>query len=90
MEVWYSRTMDVYLTRHARNRMRLYDITVEEVQRVLANPERVLGGAFERQHAWKRRAHGSWLRVTFKDEGTRRVVITVTPKRHLAGGPHAY
>ena len=82
--------MEVYFTRHARNRMRLYEITEEDVRAALADPEQVTAGAFERQHAWKRRAQGSWVRVTFKDEGIRRVVITVTPKRESPGGSHAH
>jgi len=82
--------MEVFFTRHARNRMRLYEIAEEDVRTALADPAEVTVGAFGRQHAWKRRAQGSWLRVTFKDEGIRRVVITVTPKREVTGGRHAH
>ena len=82
--------MEVYLTRHARNRMRLYDIPLEEVEALLEHPDQVTVGAFGRQHVWKRREPGGWLRVIFKDEGVRRMVITVTPKRQfLQGGRHA-
>ena len=82
--------MEVYVTRHARNRMRLYEIAEEEMRAALADHEQVTAGAFGRQHAWKPRVHGGWLRVTFKDEGIRRVVITVTPKREFTGGRHAH
>jgi len=78
--------MGVHITRHARNRMRLYEVTEDGVRAALTNPEQVIAGAFGAQQAWKRGAQGTWLRVTFKDEGTRRVVITVTPKRLGPGG----
>lgn len=78
------------MTRHARNRMRLYDIALEEVEAALKDPEQVTAGAFGRRHAWKPAVQGGWLRVTFTDEGSRRVVITVTPKRHEPGGRDAH
>jgi plasmid stabilization system protein ParE len=34
--------------------------------------------------------HGQWLRVTFRDEAERRIVITVTPKQKFAGGANAH
>ena len=82
--------MEVYLTRHARNRMRLYAIEHGEVEETVVRPEHVVLGEFGRQHAWKRRAQGAWLRVTFKDEAHRRIVITVTPKLEAPGGHHAH
>ena len=80
--------MEVYLTRHARNRMRLYRVAAEDVEEAMSHPEQVQAGAFGAQHAWKR-FRDRWLRVTFKDEGPRRIVLTVTPTRHGPGGPHA-
>ncbi len=82
--------MELYFTRHARNRMRLYEISQEEVREVLDHSEEVTAGAFGRQHAWKRGVHGRWLRVTFRDEPARRIVITVTPKQKFAGGANAH
>lgn len=79
------------MTRHARNRMRLYEITEQAVRAAATHPEEVSAAALGRQHAWRREGTaGRWLRVTFRDEGTRRVVITVTPKRHSPGGSHAH
>lgn len=52
--------VEPYCTRHARNRMRLYEITVEEVGATLVTPEQVTAGAFGRQHAWKQWAQGKW------------------------------
>jgi len=82
--------MELYFTRHARNRMRLYEISQEEVRAALEHAEEVTAGAFGRQHAWKRGVHGRWLRVTFRDEPARRIVITVTPKQKFAGGANAH
>lgn len=82
--------MEVYLTRHARNRMRLYEIGEEAVGEALRKPDDIIMGEFGRRHAWKRGVGNVWLRVTFVDEGARRVVITVTPKRHGPGGDDAH
>ncbi|MDA2923341.1 DUF4258 domain-containing protein [Acidobacteria bacterium AH-259-L09] len=38
--------MELYFTRHARNRMRLYEIRQEEVPEVLEHAEKVTAGAF--------------------------------------------
>ena len=80
--------MEVYITRHARNRMRLYGIEVKDVEATLAHPDVITAGVFGSQYAWKR-IQERWLRVTFKDDGARRIVLTVTPKRHGAGEGHA-
>lgn len=74
--------MEVYLTRHARNRMRLYEIGEETVREAPARPDDITMGEFGCRHAWKQGVGNVWLRVTCVDEGARRVVITVTPKRH--------
>ncbi|MBI4354340.1 MAG: DUF4258 domain-containing protein [Candidatus Omnitrophica bacterium] len=82
--------MEVYFTRHARNRMRLYDISEADVMTSVTQPERVTTASLGDRHAWKHIEGNRWLRVTFKDEGGRRLVITVTPKRHAPGGTHAH
>lgn len=78
------------MTRHARNRMRLYDVAMDDVREALQHPDQVLPGSAEYRHAWRRSSRGGWLRVTFTDEGARRVVITVTPKRTFSGGIDAH
>ena len=82
--------MEVYLTRHARNRMRLYEVAEGDVRGALEHPERITPASFQAVHAWKRTATGAWLRVTYTDEGARRVVITVTPRSHPPGGTDAH
>ncbi|MDP3722373.1 MAG: hypothetical protein Q8R91_02615 [Candidatus Omnitrophota bacterium] len=86
----YPPLMEVYVTRHARNRMRLYEIPHDMVERALEQPDDVTTGMLGASHAWKRVAPRTWLRVTFTTEGARRIVITVTPKSQPPGGPHAH
>lgn len=62
---------------HARNRMRLWQVTREEVERVLAGPDARTPSVHGRQNAWKQLG-GRWLRVTHVAEGTEVVVVTVT------------
>jgi len=69
--------MAVYITRHARNRMRLWHLTEADVMRILTQPDRVKPSRRGRQHAWQQTARG-WLRVTYAEEGETRVVVTVT------------
>ncbi len=59
--------------------MRLYDIAEAEVFLALSEPERT-SATRGRINAWRHRPTG-WLRVTYIDEGGRRVIITVTPRR---------
>ena len=81
--------MEDYFTRHAHNRMRLYEITREQVLQALENPTQVTEGCFEAMHIWKQLPSGTWLRITVKIEEDRRVIITITPKRKFSGGTHA-
>lgn len=46
---WYTQPMEVVFTRHARNRMRLYEIAEEDVRAALADPEQLISGAFDRR-----------------------------------------
>ena len=78
--------MEVYLTRHARNRMRLYKIMEADVKTTLEAPGEIVSGASGSEHAWRQITKNQWLRVTFKIEGNRKVVITVTPKNRRQEG----
>lgn len=46
---------------------------------ILASPDLLTPSHSGRQNAWKRTERG-WVSVTFVDEGSTRVVITVTPR----------
>ena len=69
--------------------MRLYAIDVHQVEDALDNPDEMRPGKFGAQHAWKQDRDGPWLRVTFRIETERRVVITVTPRKTLGRDPDA-
>lgn len=69
--------------------MRLYHIAQDLVHSVLMNPDFLTDGSFGARHAWKQLESGGFLRVTFKDEPDRRLIITVTPKRSRPGDQHA-
>jgi hypothetical protein len=66
------------LTRHARNRMRLYHLTEAEVSDALRQPDRVTSTSHGEQHAWKPIPR-SWLRITKADQTI--IIITVTVRR---------
>ena len=66
-------------TRHAKNRMRMHNITEAEVERTIANPDFVELSAEGRTNAWKQTAE-KFLRVTYKDEPARVLVITAVKK----------
>ncbi len=58
--------------------MRLYDITEDNIAEVLSRAEQVettIKGRFNA--SWEVR--GQWLRVTYKEEEIRYVIVTVTP-----------
>lgn len=70
----------IYLTRHARNRLRRWQLTEDDARMVLAAPDRVTASVHGRMNAWKQTPAG-WLRVTYRDEPGRQVIITVTQRR---------
>ena len=65
----------------ARNRMRLWRVTREEVEQVLADPDLRTPSIRDRWNAWKL-VDGRWLRVTHVTEGPDTVVVTVTAMQH--------
>jgi len=70
----------IRFTRHARNRMRLYDLTEIDVTEALSQPDRLTPTSHGEQHAWQHIPRG-WLRVTYVEEHQTVVVITVTVRR---------
>jgi len=82
--------MTYVYSHHARNRMRLYGITREEIRDCAENPgwhevEPVDRGVYHHtwvnalQKVWKRRA-GKYLYVLYTDEGDKRVIIATGPR----------
>ncbi|MDA8334274.1 MAG: DUF4258 domain-containing protein [Peptococcaceae bacterium] len=72
MEVWFSR--------HARNRMRFWHLTDDVVFQTLAEPDQVLPSKNNRKNFWKA-LNGGLLRVTCIEEDDRTVIITVTLRK---------
>jgi len=70
----------VKLTRHAKNRMRLHAVTESEIVSAIEHPEffEVSGG--DRMNVWIK-TPDKFLRVTYKDEKDRFLVITAVKKK---------
>jgi Domain of unknown function (DUF4258) len=70
----------ISFTRHARNRMGLYRIAVEEVRQCVEQPEETASTGAGKTNYFRSRS-GGWLRVTVAAEGGDMVIISVTPRR---------
>jgi len=74
----------IYFTRHARNRMRWHGISEADVKLCLANSEQAKTGRLGKINAW-RKFGDRFLRVTYRRESKRLVIITAVMKRRLSG-----
>ncbi|MDO8491291.1 MAG: DUF4258 domain-containing protein [Dehalococcoidia bacterium] len=72
----------VYLSRHAKRRMRLHDISIEQVTQTLEQPEKVVPSIKGRYNAY-RRIGERFLRLTYREEEERFVVVSVTPRKRF-------
>lgn len=70
----------VKLTRHAKNRMRLHVITESEVVSAIEHPEFLEASVGDRINVWIK-TPDKFLRVTYKDEKDRFLVITAVKKK---------
>ncbi len=66
--------------RHARKRMKEREVSEEEIAFVITHPDSCEPSVKERMNAFKF-IHGRYLRVTFKEENDRILVITVTIRK---------
>ena len=66
--------------RHARKRMKERDVTEDETEFVIENPDFYEPGIKGRTNAFKF-LNGRYLRVTFKEESDHILVITVTIRK---------
>ncbi len=73
---------NIYLSRHTIRRMRLYDITLEQISQTLSAPDHIVPSLKERYNAY-RRIGERFLRVTYREEKERYVVVTVTPRKRF-------
>ena len=67
-------------TRHAKNRMRMHEITEAEVAAALEKPDFSEPSVEDRVNAWKKTGE-KFLRVTYKDEPARILVVTAVKKK---------
>ena len=75
----------LYLIRHARNKVRHWQIPLEDIEQAILDPDATRPSMRNRVNYW-RRWRNAWLRVTIVEEPGRIVVITVTAKKK---GPEA-
>jgi hypothetical protein len=68
----------IVYSRHARGRMRLYDISRQDVVQVLEKPDREETTILGRMNVF-REVNGKRLRVTYVEEEGRIVIVTTTP-----------
>jgi len=68
------------LTRHAKNRMRMHGITEAEVDSAIEKPDFSEPSAEGRTNVWKKIDDKS-IRVTYKNEPSRILVITAVKKK---------
>ena len=67
-------------TRHAKNRMRLHRTSEAEVQSAVDNPDFVEPSLEGKLNAWKKISE-KYLRVTFKKEAGKVLIITAVKKK---------
>ncbi|MBE0431582.1 MAG: DUF4258 domain-containing protein [Dehalococcoidia bacterium] len=77
--------MNLYFSRHARNRMRRFGVSPGEVEQLLEGPDHTESGEKGRRNAWRKR-NDRYIRVTYVEEQERTVVVTVTLKDRLPKG----
>jgi hypothetical protein len=70
----------VKYTRHAKNRMRWHKITETEVESAIQKPEFLEPSTEGRFNAWEK-ISDKFLRVTYKEETDRFLVITAVKKK---------
>jgi len=73
-ECAYTKPVEIRFSRHARNKMRLYKLTTEEIEEVISSGERLnRGDKWESQHG---RLRIIWLMV-----GSYALVVTIIKAR---------
>ncbi len=71
--------MKIYFSRHARRQMKWREVAEEEIKNTILYPEDIEDSIKGRKNAFKH-IGDKWLKVTFKYEGDRIIVITVIDK----------
>jgi hypothetical protein len=74
----------IRFTRHAKNRIRWHKISEAEVISAIDKPQHLESSIQGRINAWTE-TFGKFLRVTYKEEGDRILVITAVKKKKRWG-----
>jgi len=73
-ECAYTKPVEIRFSRHARNKMRLYKLTTEEIEEVISSGERLnRGDKWESQHGG--------LRIIWLMVGSYALVVTIIKAR---------
>jgi hypothetical protein len=67
-------------TRHAKNRMRLHRLTEAEIESAIDNSDFIEPSSEGKLNAWKKVSE-KYLRVTFKEEAGKVLIITAVKKK---------
>lgn len=70
----------LYITRHARNKMRWFKVSLEGIKECVDYPMARTSGTASKLNYWIRSGE-LFLRVTVAEEADRLVVVTVTVRR---------
>lgn len=74
------RAKPLYVSRHARRRLRRHGISEEQAAAVLQAPDTSEPSIKGRTNAFKA-VEGRTIRVTYMEEAERIIIVTVTPRR---------
>lgn len=69
----------IYFSRHAKRQMKWRKISDEEVVSTISRPEEIQDSIKGRKNAYKH-INQKWIKVTFKEEDYRIIIITVIYK----------
>ncbi len=69
----------IYFSRHVRRQMKWREISEDEIKNTILSPEKIEDSKKGRKNAFKHIGK-KWLKVTFKQEGGKIVIITVIDK----------
>jgi len=69
----------IYFSRHVRRQMKWREISEDEIKNTILSPEKIEDSIKDRKNAFKH-IDKKWLKVTFKQENDKIVIITVIDK----------
>ena len=73
--------MKLYYSRHAKRQMKWRNISEDEVQNTITNPEKIENSIKGRENAFKH-INKKWIKVTFNKDDNKLIIITVIDKNN--------